>query len=537
MKRLKIGVLELLADSVSQDRITSFYGARVRRHYASIMPQVVAVWCEQLGGDVTYATYYGQDEPRSLLPDQLDVVFISTYTHASATAYALAKLFRGEKTLTVIGGPHARSFPTDCLRFFDLVVHHCDKTLLEEILRGFYSPGMLITSGRTLTEIPGVEERLPYIVQSSLNAGRRSFGSNVPLLSSVGCPYTCDFCVDWSTPYIAVPPDQLEADLRFIAKKLPGVFISYHDPNFAVRFDQTLDVIETLPKKARSRYFMESSLSILKGPRLKRLKETNCFYAAPGVESWTDYSNKAGVGANVGREKLDRVIAHFNELHEYVPGLQANFIFGADTDEGDEPVEMTREFIRRVPFVWPAINIPTPFGNTPLYDRYLAEDRILRAMPFAFYYLPYMVMTPKNYHPVDYYDYLIRMYASANSLKLLGSRIASTPSASLKLLFFLRTLAYQGTLARLRRVRGRLKNDEEVRTFHEGRSRNLPAFYRRIYKKRLGRYAELISEAEMTPATETPCQPAAKPAPRARPSGVAAATAPAIALRSSVTDV
>ena len=51
---------------------------------------------------------------------------------ASALAYALAKLYRREGTLTVIGGPHARSFPADRLRFFDWVVLECDKTLIGE---------------------------------------------------------------------------------------------------------------------------------------------------------------------------------------------------------------------------------------------------------------------------------------------------------------------------------------------------------------------------------------------------------------------
>jgi len=111
VKRLQVGIIELISDSVWQNWGTRYYGARFRRHYASIMPQVVAVWCKQLGHDVTYATYFGQQDPETLLPGQLDVLFVSTYTHASATAYALARLHGRRGALTVIGGPHARSFP------------------------------------------------------------------------------------------------------------------------------------------------------------------------------------------------------------------------------------------------------------------------------------------------------------------------------------------------------------------------------------------------------------------------------------------
>ena len=73
---------------------------------------------------------------------------------------------------------------------------------------------------------------------------------------------------------------------------------------------------------------MESSLSILKPERLKRLRRTNCVYVAPGIESWIDYSNKAGAGARRGRSKLEGVVAHIKQLSQHVPGVQANFTVG-----------------------------------------------------------------------------------------------------------------------------------------------------------------------------------------------------------------
>ena len=526
MNKLRVGILELISDSVWQNPGSRFYGTRFRRHYASIMPQTVAVWCQQLGHAVTYATYYGQRDPGSLLPSELDVLFVSTYTHASATGYALARLHRRRGALTVIGGPHARSFPADCLRFFDLAVHDCDKELIEGILGGSYDRGQVVSSGRALTEIPTVEERLPHIVKSSLTEGLPPYAANIGLLSSLGCPYTCDFCVDWSSRYVSIAGERLRADLQFIARRFPGVYVSYHDPNFGIQFDRTMDIIASLPEERRNPYVMESSLSILKGPRLKRLKETNCFYTAPGIESWTDYSNKTGIGRNGGREKLEGVIQRLGEIHEFVPNIQANFIFGTDMDRGKEPVEMTKEFIRRVPYAWPTINIPTPYGRTPLYDDYLAKGRILASMPFAFYYMPYLVMTLQNYTPREYYDNLIDLYSAANSLKLLGARIGSTPDYSLKALYVLRAFAFQGILAKLRRTARRLREDEDFRAFHEGRTARLPAYYRSLYSKRMGRYAELLSAADMTPDLEISAATPTRSIPRA---GVPASAAPALA--------
>src|SRR5580693_7604663 len=116
---MKIGVLELVA-LPARSRAESVGRVILTKQFAAIMPQAVTVWCRQLGHRTHYASYYGMGDPFALLPSDLDIVFISCVTHASGLAYALAKLFRRNGALTVIGGPHAKSFPTDCLRFFDL---------------------------------------------------------------------------------------------------------------------------------------------------------------------------------------------------------------------------------------------------------------------------------------------------------------------------------------------------------------------------------------------------------------------------------
>ena len=61
---------------------------------ASIMPQVVAVWCEAEGHDVTYVCYTGFENLVEELPAGVDLVFVGAFTEAAQTAYALSNLFR-----------------------------------------------------------------------------------------------------------------------------------------------------------------------------------------------------------------------------------------------------------------------------------------------------------------------------------------------------------------------------------------------------------------------------------------------------------
>ena len=373
---MRIAILELLAPGRVKNLKQVAESYIITKQHVSIMPQAISGWCRQMGHEVFYATFYGQADPRKLVPDDLDIIFIATFTRASSLAYALAKLYRADGALTVIGGPHAKSFPDDCLRFFDIVVTQCDRDLIVDIVTGGCDRGTIASSNRTLTEIPSVEERMPEIKASIFSRGKPYGATMVPLLSSVGCPYSCDFCTDWNNPYALLPLDHLEADLRFLSREFPGVKVAFHDPNFGVRFDETLGVLERIPAGARVPYAMESSLSLLKGPRLQRLRDTNCLYVAPAVESWSSYSNKAGVGTITGMEKVDRIAEHLKLLNSYVGGIQVNFIFGLDCDEGDEPIELTKEFMSRTPFAWPAMNIPVPFGGTPLYDKLRATLRI-----------------------------------------------------------------------------------------------------------------------------------------------------------------
>jgi hypothetical protein len=82
---MRVGILELLLDTVNSEHANTLFARVFRRRLYSIMPQVIAVWCRSLGHQVYYATYYGQCDPADLLPTGLDYVFISTYTQASIT--------------------------------------------------------------------------------------------------------------------------------------------------------------------------------------------------------------------------------------------------------------------------------------------------------------------------------------------------------------------------------------------------------------------------------------------------------------------
>ncbi|MHC4432156.1 MAG: B12-binding domain-containing radical SAM protein, partial [Planctomycetota bacterium] len=388
--RKKVGVIELLAYTVSSEWLLLRLVNKAKRQMYSIMPQVVSVWCRELGHEVTYATYFGQGDPMSLLPDDLDVVFISASTQASALSYALAKLYRRNGTLTVAGGPHAKCFPEDCSRFFDITVTTCDRELVSDIVSGHIDAPAIVATDRPLTSFPSVEERLPEIKTAAFHNERATKTTVISLFGSVGCPYSCNFCTDWNSTYVPTPTDQLISDLHYVSRNFPDAMLGFQDPNFGVRFDETMAALHTIPSDYRNRYLMQCSMSILTEVRMQALKETRCSYVAPGIESWSDYGNKMRLKETAGQERVEEIADKFATLHRYGPGLQANFVFALDIDSDDRSFALTRDFIERVPFVWPNLNIVTPYGGTPVYDTLAREGRIFPCMPLALYCSPYL---------------------------------------------------------------------------------------------------------------------------------------------------
>jgi len=494
----KIGILELVASKATNhwQRVVAIF---FNKQYVGITPQAIAVWCRQMGHRVHYATYYGLGDPIAKLPDDLDIVFICAHTSLAPLAYALSKVYQKAGKHTVIGGPHAKSFPDDCLRYFDIVVLECDEALIDDIVTDQFEPHCVVSSAKPYDDTPTLAERLPYIKATSFAMGMPYPSTAIPMLASVGCPYSCNFCIDWNSRYRALSSERLAEDLRYASEHFPGIKLAFHDPNFGVRFNETLSTFERLPPERRNPYIVESSLKMLNPERLRRLRDTNCWVVAPGIESWTNYSNKAGVGGAVNEDKLEQVVEHMHLLHQYIPYLQANFILGLDSDAGDQPFELTKEFARRTPFLWPYMNIPIAFGGTPLYNSFLKEGRILRTMPFSFYILPYLTFILKNYDPITYFEKMIDLHEVVISRELSRERRQMSASLFLKVTHEARKDTIRRRLAAFRAALQRLRTDAHFLAFHLGKTDVLPPVYANAYRRQLGKYAELMPIEESTP--------------------------------------
>lgn len=474
----------------------SIYSRIVNPNYTSLMPQVIAVWVEQLGHEVHYMTYTGFEDLYNELPQDIDLLFISTFTQNAFTAYSISEIFRQRGVVTVLGGPHARAFAEDAQYHFDYVLGLTDRSLIEDLLRDF-SPhpeeGVLLAAARQIVSIPGVQERWKF---AQKNLAKTRLIHVVPTVGSLGCPYTCSFCIDSQIDYRAMPYDQIREDLKFLQSQEKPPIVAWYDPNFGVRFDDYLDIIESVVPPGRMAFGAESSLSLLSEANLKRLKKNNFIVMLPGVESWFDFNGKSKQSKNYGLDKVKSVAEQVNRVLAYVPYVQVNFIFGLDADEGDAPFELTKTFADLAPGAFPNLAMITSFGNSaPLNAQYQAEGRVLD-IPFPFLDgNSGLNVRPKNYSLVEFYDRMINLAAYTLSPKRILRRFQANKHPLPRWMNLLRALfSVKGVGGNYTEIRNRLATDPEFQAFYSGDSMKPPTYYHEKIRKNLGPFYEKLSQ-------------------------------------------
>ena len=493
MRKLKVGVIDLVAEGSTRN----LWARTIHANLAGIMPQVIATWCEEEGHTVTYMCYTGLENIAGEFPEKLDLVIIGTFSYGAQLAYALSNFFRSQGSVTALGGSHARCYPQDAQKYFDYVLGFTDRTIICDLLQDC-SPhrpiGVQLSANGQPVTLPSVQARWKFI---ELTHRKAPWIKSVPMLGSMGCPYTCSFCIDSVIPYQPLEFDIIKADLRFLLGKFKRPIVGWHDPNFGIRFDDYLSAIEEAVPPNSIDFIAESSLSLLSEPHVKRLKRNGFKGLLPGIESWEDFGNKSKTGKNRGIDKVQQVSEQVNMIRSYVPYVQTNFVFGLDIDEGTRPFELTKRFLEITPGLYPACSLLTAYGQAaPLNLEYQREGRVL---PLPFYFLDGTVtnIKPKNYAWDEFYDNVIDLIKHNTSRKNLFTSYRAIDAFVPRAVYVIRVLQWFGRLKYYQEMRRRLDEDPQFRPFFEGKTTEIPQFYVGQIQKSLGSLWQWLPEGAL----------------------------------------
>jgi hypothetical protein len=493
LKKLRVGVIDLATKAPTR----SLYARVMHANLASIMPQVVATWCEQEGHEVTFTCYTGLESILDEIPGDVDIVFVSAFTQSALLAYALSNMFHSRGAVTVLGGPHARCYPEDARRYYDYVLGFTDREVIRGVLaERAHSPGngAVLAAQKQPAALPGVRERWKYVEATMRKAPVLKI---VPMLGSLGCPYSCSFCIDADVPYQPLSVGTLQEDLRFLRQKMRTPRIGWHDPNFGVRFQEIMAAIEEVAPPGSIESIAESSLSLLSEPHLKRLQANGFKAILPGVESWYSLGNKSKTGSTTGLDKVRAVSDHVNLILKYIPYVQTNFVLGLDVDRGAEPFELTKRFLDLTPGAFPGYSLLSAFGQaSPLNLDLQREGRVI---PFPFHFLDNnqaMNVRPLNYTWTEFYDHLIDLVQYSFSVPAIARRFRANRGVINQGMNVVRAVSSEGwgRLGYHREIRRRLDRDPELRAFFHQETTEIPRFYADRIRMDLGPLYDWLPE-------------------------------------------
>lgn len=296
-----------------------------------------------------------------------NLVGITCMTANAPRAYQLADAFRRRGKRVVLGGVHPTVRPDEAALHADAVVvgeaEPVWSTLLADAEAGGLKP-------RYTNDHTWKLDDYPTPLRKAGKSG--AVLGIVPVVTSRGCPYACDFCSVHNMfgrviRHVAVPR-VLEDIERSGSRK-----VMFLDDNIVG--DQ--GYAETLFDALRGRgisWVGQASISFVHNERLlEKAAASGCKGLFVGLESVSEQK----------MEKLRKSLKTQADTADAIRRIMragilfhASIVFGFDDDE-TSIFDETIDFLQRARIASATFNILTPYPGTVIFDQYKAEGRLL----------------------------------------------------------------------------------------------------------------------------------------------------------------
>ncbi len=329
-------------------------------------PMVFAILASRTPPDIEVVLY---DDRLSPIPydEPTDLVALTVETFTARRAYQIAAEFRERGVPIVMGGYHPTFLPEEALRFADAVVIGDAEGLWEQVVRDARD-GVLQRcyrdqgqpSLRGLKPDRTIFQGKQYAPVSLVQFGR-------------GCRFACDFCsihAFYGTTLRQRPVREVVAEIETLDRR----HIFFVDDNIFVDVPRAEALFRALIPLG-IRWSCQVSIDVAKNDSLLDLMErSGCTTAVVGFES-LDARNLAQMKKKWNLKHGDYATS-IRKLHDHGVMIYGTFVFGYDYDTVDA-FEASVDFALRSKFFLANFNPLTPTPGARLYDRLLAEHRLI----------------------------------------------------------------------------------------------------------------------------------------------------------------
>ncbi len=322
------------------------------------------------------------------LDEECDIVGISTMTSNAPRAYRMAQEFKKRGRTVVMGGVHPTVLPEEAIHYSDSVVigeaEDTWSTLLNDFEHGnlqrFYK-----SSHPDVSHYPLPNRELTPKSSGLFNV--------MPIVTTRGCPYDCDFCAVpkfFGRKLRSLPVEKVVCDIK--ASK--GKIFLFLDDNIIGRPKYAKELFKAL-EPLKIRWVGQASMSFVKDTELMRLAaKSGCSVLFFGLESVSTEALKR-MGKSI--KQLEANEDAIKKIKDYGIVFHASMVFGFDEEDKSIFAE-TLEFLVRNKISTVSFNVLTPYPGTRIYDRLKKEGRLLTE-DWKYYDHNSVVFKPKNMTP------------------------------------------------------------------------------------------------------------------------------------------
>ena len=314
--------------------------------------------------------------PRPWIPEEFDVVAISSFSAQIREAYELADRYRAAGTRVVLGGLHVTAVPGEAIAHADAIVIGEGEPVWAQAVADLEANRLqrvYDARGRRFDLADAPMPRFELLDVSRYN--------RLTVQTQRGCPHDCEFCaasIRLAPGFKVKPVDKVIDEIRCIKSIWRQPFVEFADDNTFVNRPHARALMRRLADE-HVRWFTETDLSVADDRDLLALmRDSGCAQVLIGFEAATR-APLAGV-----ERRADWKARRFDRYREAIDRIQSAgitvngcFVLGLD-GSGPEVFEDVYDFVVTSGLYEVQITVLTPFPGTPLHARLLHEGRLLQ---------------------------------------------------------------------------------------------------------------------------------------------------------------
>jgi len=321
--------------------------------------------------------------------EKFDLIGISCMTANAPRAYLLADHFRLKGTKVVVGGIHPTILPDEALQHADSVVigeaEGVWKGLIDDMAAGHLQPKY---------HNPDPDLNI-YISKNFSKILKRKPFNILPIITTRGCPYDCDFCSVtniYGKKIRHIPVENVVKDIVDSGSKK----VIFYDDNIIGQQKYAKELFKVI-KPLNIKWGGQATISLINDTELLQLAvESGCMGLLIGLESISEYQMDSMKKCIKNRDELRLALKDIMKMGILV---HATIIFGFDSDTIDV-FEETVRFLIDCKISSVSFCILTPLPGTRTYENLLKEDRLITT-DWKYYNNRTVVFRPRNMSPHD----------------------------------------------------------------------------------------------------------------------------------------